>query len=211
MCSLPIPSNPLSSRALYTLKADHPVPAGAVGIATDWAGWLRGRSLSPGRVKNFHCSMLSRLAVRSTQWVPGVFSSVNEADHSPPVSAEAKETRVYTSTNHTSSWRSALQLYLTLQADTGQSSWLTAWSWALIEKPHFLQLLKNFPALYGTKRFITVFTGTFHWSLFWARSIQSIPPHPVSLRAILILTTHLRLGLPSGRFPSGAPIHQVKT
>jgi hypothetical protein len=40
-------------------------------------------------------------------------------------------------------------------------------------------------------------------SLSWARSIQSIPPHPISLTSILILSTHLRLGLPSGLFPSG--------
>jgi hypothetical protein len=38
-----------------------------------------------------------------------------------------------------------------------------------------------------------------------ARSIQSIPSHPVSLWTILILFTHPRLGLPSDRFPSGFP------
>jgi hypothetical protein len=27
---------------------------------------------------------------------------------------------------------------------------------------------------------------------------QTMPPHPISLRFILILSTHLRLGLPSG-------------
>jgi hypothetical protein len=32
---------------------------------------------------------------------------------------------------------------------------------------------------------------------------QSIPSHSVSLRSILILSTHPRLGLPSGLFPSG--------
>jgi hypothetical protein len=32
------------------------------------------------------------------------------------------------------------------------------WSWALLEEPPIVQLLKNFPAFYGTRRFITVFT-----------------------------------------------------
>jgi hypothetical protein len=36
--------------------------------------------------------------------------------------------------------------------------------------------------------------------LILTRSIQSIPPHPISLRPILIVSTHLRLGLPSGSF-----------
>jgi hypothetical protein len=32
----------------------------------------------------------------------------------------------------------------------------------------------------GTQSFITMFTRALHWSLSWARSIQSIPPHPMS-------------------------------
>jgi hypothetical protein len=40
-----------------------------------------------------------------------------------------------------------------------------------------LQLLKNFPAFSGTRRFITVSTRAIHWSLSWARSIQSIPSY----------------------------------
>jgi hypothetical protein len=40
-------------------------------------------------------------------------------------------------------------------------------------------------------------------SLSWARPIQSTPPHPISPSPILILSTHLCLGLPSGHFPSG--------
>jgi hypothetical protein len=44
-----------------------------------------------------------------------------------------------------------------------------------------------------------------HKSLFWATSIQSIPPHPISLTSILILFTHLCHDLPNGLFPSGFP------
>ena len=37
--------------------------------------------------------------------------------------------------------------------------------------------------------------------------MQSIPPHPTSWRSILILSSHLHLGLPICLFPSGHP-HQ---
>jgi hypothetical protein len=77
--------------------------------------------------------------------------------------------------------------------------------WALLENLTIVQPLKNFPAFYATQRFITAFTRALHWSLFWARWIQSIPSHPISLRSILMLSTHLRLRLPSGRFPYGYP------
>jgi hypothetical protein len=79
-----------------------------------------------------------------------------------------------------------------------------SWSWALLEKLPIIQL-KKFPAFYGTRRFITVFTRTLHWSLSWATSIQSILTHRISLRSSLILFTHLRLGLPSGLLPFGFP------
>jgi hypothetical protein len=39
----------------------------------------------------------------------------------------------------------------------------------------------------------------------WASRIQSTPPNPISPRSILIPSSHLRLGLPSGLFPSGFP------
>ena len=67
-----------------------------------------------------------------------------------------------------------------------------------------MQLVKNFPAFYGTRRFITALTSVRHLSLSCASPIQSTYPHPTCWRSILI-STHLRLGLPSGLFPSGFP------
>ena len=80
---------------------------------------------------------------------------------------------------------------------------LTPWSRVLLEKLTGFQLVKKFSAFYGTRRFITAFTSARHLSLSRTSSIQSTPPHPTSWKSILILSFHLRLGLPSGLFPSG--------
>ena len=82
---------------------------------------------------------------------------------------------------------------------------LTAWCIVLLEKLTGLQLVKKFPAFYGTRRFITALTSVRHRSLSCANPIQSTYQPPTSWRSILILSTHLRLGLPSGLFPSGFP------
>ena len=88
---------------------------------------------------------------------------------------------------------------------------LTPWCRVLLEKLTGLQLVKKFPAFYGTRRFITALTSIRHPSLSWASPIQSIYPHPTSWRSILILSTHLRLGLPSGLLPSGFPTKNLYT
>jgi len=76
---------------------------------------------------------------------------------------------------------------------------LTLWGRVVLEKLTGFQLVR-FPAFYGTRRFFTVFTSERHLSLSWASSIQSKPPHPTSCRSILILSSHLHLGLASGLF-----------
>ena len=88
---------------------------------------------------------------------------------------------------------------------------LTPWCRVLLEKLTGLQLVKKFPAFHGTRRFITALTSVRHLSLYWASPIQSIYPHPTSCRSILILTTHLRLGLPIGLLPYGFPTNTLYT
>ena len=88
---------------------------------------------------------------------------------------------------------------------------LTPWRRVLLEKLTGLQLVKKFHAFHGTRRFITALTSVRHLSLSWASPIQSIYPHPTSWKSILILSTHLRLGLPSGFLPSGFPTKTLHT
>ena len=80
--------------------------------------------------------------------------------------------------------------YLLTHSTEQGHSWETSWFSA-----------SQFPSFYGTRSFITPFTRARHLSLFWARSIQSMRPHPTSWRPILILSSHLRLNLPSCLFP----------
>jgi len=60
------------------------------------------------------------------------------------------------------------------------------WNRVLLEKLTVSQLVKKFPAFYGTRRFITAFTSARHLSLSWAWSIQSTSPHPTYWRSTLI-------------------------
>ena len=65
--------------------------------------------------------------------------------------------------------------------------------------------VKKFPKFYGTRRYIISFRSAHHLSQSSARLTQSMPKHPTSWRSILILSSYLCLGLPSGLFPSGFP------
>ena len=65
----------------------------------------------------------------------------------------------------------------------------------ILEKLTDSQPIKKFPAFYGTRRFITAFKSACHVSLSWASSIQSILPHSTCWGSILIISSHLCLGL----------------
>jgi hypothetical protein len=51
----------------------------------------------------------------------------------------------------------------------------TTWSRVLPDKLSVTQLVKKFPAFYGTQRFIKVFTTALHWSLFEPDESSSRP------------------------------------
>jgi len=102
---------------------------------------------------------------------------------------------------HQTYWR-YISLWNSLCNVHGITYLLTPWCRVLLEKLTGLQLVKKFPPFHGTRRFITALTSVRHLSLSWVSPIQSTFPHPTSWRSILILSTHLRLGLPSGLLPS---------
>jgi hypothetical protein len=117
----------------------------------------------------------------------------------------------YINLNHYSSYKSLYNLLFANRPSIRQhiTQILTSWRWAFLEKPLVAQLLKNFPTFHESLRMITMYTRTIQRSPSWTISIQSIPPHPVPLRYILILSSNLRLGLPSGLYPSGFPTNIV--
>ena len=84
---------------------------------------------------------------------------------------------------------------------------LTQWCRVLLEKLTGLQLVKKFPIFHGTRRFMTALTSVHHLSILG----QPIYSYPTSWRSVLILSTHLCLGLPTGFFNSGFPTKTLHT
>ena len=58
----------------------------------------------------------------------------------------------------------------------------------LLEKLTVTQLVKKFPAFYGTRRFITAFTRARHLSLSWASSMRCISSKLIHLNNLRIWT-----------------------
>ena len=88
---------------------------------------------------------------------------------------------------------------------------LTPWCRVLLEKLTGLQLVKKLPAFHETRRFITALTSVRHLSLSWASPIHSIHHTSHLLEIHTNISTHLRLGLPTGLFPSGFPTKNLYT
>ena len=79
-------------------------------------------------------------------------------------------------------------------------------SWEITD-PH---LFNTFSTFYGTRKFITAFTRTRNPYLSWVRSFQLIP-HSVSKKFILILYSHIFLGLSVFSFLRVSPPQPVGT
>jgi hypothetical protein len=75
------------------------------------------------------------------------------------------------------------------------SNWLTPWSSDLLGKPILVQLLKNFPTTYWTRVFTTVITRSCPQSLCCGTSFPCIPTHPSVRSSILVIFSHVPLGL----------------
>ena len=109
-------------------------------------------------------------------------------------------------------WAQRTEFWILSKPNCSESSYLlTPWCRVLLEKLTGLQLVKKFPAFHGNRRFINALTSVRHLPLSWAGPIQSTYPHPTSWGSVLILSTHLRLGLPSGLFPSDFPTKTIYT
>ena len=72
---------------------------------------------------------------------------------------------------------------------------LTPWSRVLLEKLTDSATSQGIPRIFGTQRFLTILTSACHLSLSRANSIQSTQLPPTSWRTILILSSHLCVGL----------------
>jgi hypothetical protein len=104
-----------------------------------------------------------------------------------------------------------LMIYDLSHCTTKNTYWLTPRSRVLLEKPTGLQLVKKFPSFYGTWRFNTAYTSARPPVPILGQLDPVHTPHSTSWRSFLILSSHLRLGLPSGLFPSGFPINILYT
>ena len=149
---------------------------------------------NPGLVKTrcYTGSVRCKLELLVSQWIIIVFNVI--------IIPLLRKVAVPSSWGSRDPGRVAIYIYL-----------LTPRSRVLLEKLTGLQLVKKFPAFFGTRKFITAFTRSRHLSRSWGSSIQSIPPHPTSSRSIIILSSHLRLGLPSGLLPSDFPTKTLYT
>lgn len=69
-----------------------------------------------------------------------------------------------------------------------------------LKKRTAAQVVKNVSAFYGTRKFITLFTTVWHWTLISAGIIQSGPSQPICIGPMLVISSHVHLALRESPF-----------
>jgi hypothetical protein len=103
---------------------------------------------------------LTDYLTNSTEQIPSWEANSHSASQEIPrlVWKQEVQYRVHKSRHWPLSWARWIQL--------------TPWNIALLEKLTVTQLVKTFPAFYGSRRYIIIFTRAHYWSLSWSRRIQ---------------------------------------
>ena len=138
----------------------------------------------------------------------------SEKRHSS-VTHTSSQTRNRTREASNKQWRrvneiSTLNLFLTWEGNE-RFEWLTGYSFGsagLIDRPAVVVPGHRAATKLASGTVMVrhaVITTVRHLSLSWVRPIQSTPLHPTAWRSILILSSHLHLGIPRDLFSSGLP------
>jgi hypothetical protein len=98
-----------------------------------------------------------------------------------------------------------------LQHHKGTTHYFITIHTAVLQKLPVPQLVKKFSASYGTRKFTTAFTNARQLFLSWVRSILPTPQNPISSISVLILSSHLSVGLRSDLFHSGFSTRSLQT
>jgi len=99
-------------------------------------------------------------------------------------------------------WHHTTPDSLTMLYDTLLNTKLSHSSTAFLRNETVLRLVKKFSTSYGTGRLNIVPRWAGHWSITRIWKIQPTNSYVISLRYILILSSHLHRGFQSGLFPS---------
>ena len=98
-----------------------------------------------------------------------------------------------------------------LQHHKGTTHYFITIHTAVLQKLPVPQLVKKFSESYWTRKFTTAFTNARQLLLSWVKSILPTPQNPISSISVLILSSHLSVGLRSDLFYLGFCTRSLQT